>query len=70
MTEYTIFERGDDNWSAYVSDLPGYVAAAATHEETEAFIREAIALHLDLLRTDGDPIPEPCTEAARISIPA
>lgn len=69
--EYTvIFERGPRNWSAYVPDLPGCVAAGATYEETERLMREAIVLHIDAMRKDGDPIPEPTTEAIKIAIPA
>ena len=30
----------------------------------ESLIREAIALHLELLRKHGDPVPEPQTSAA------
>ena len=47
-------EEGESNWSAYVPGLPGCVAAAATREETEALIREAMELHLDLMRADGE----------------
>ena len=71
MTAYTvIFEQGATNWSAYVPDLPGCIAAAATREETEKLIAEAIALHLELMREDGDPIPAPSTVAKLVSIPA
>lgn len=43
MRTYTvILERGPKNWSAYVPDLPGCVAAAKTRAETERLIREAI----------------------------
>ncbi|MGH2607669.1 MAG: type II toxin-antitoxin system HicB family antitoxin [Tepidiformaceae bacterium] len=67
--EYTvILEQGPKNWSAYVPDLPGCVAAAKTKEETEKLIREAIVLHLELLREDGDPIPAPTTEAMRVAV--
>jgi predicted RNase H-like HicB family nuclease len=67
--EYTvILERGPKNWSAYVPDLPGCVAAAKTREETETLIREAIELHLELMREDGDPIPAPTTEAVRVAV--
>jgi predicted RNase H-like HicB family nuclease len=34
-------------------------AAAATHEEAEQLIREAIALHVQGLAEDGVPIPDP-----------
>ncbi|MEX0782741.1 MAG: type II toxin-antitoxin system HicB family antitoxin [Dehalococcoidia bacterium] len=68
-TEYTvILERGPKNWSAYVPDLPGCVAAAKTREETETLIREAIGLHLELMREDGDPIPVPISEAVRVAV--
>ena len=71
MIEYTvIFERGARNWSAYVPDLPGCVAAGKTREETERLIREAIELHIEALREDGEPVPQPCTEAARIRVAA
>jgi predicted RNase H-like HicB family nuclease len=70
MTAYTvIFEQGEKNWSAYVPDLPGCVAAAETREATEQLIREAIALHLELMREDGDAIPEPRSTAKLVSIP-
>jgi predicted RNase H-like HicB family nuclease len=71
MKEYTVvFERGKRNWSAYVPDLPGCVAAGTTRKATEQLIREAIVLHLEAMRQDGDPIPEPTTEAMKIAIPA
>jgi predicted RNase H-like HicB family nuclease len=35
------------------------VAAGATVEETERLLREAIALHLEGMKEDGIPIPEP-----------
>ena len=54
-----VIERAGDNYSAYVPDLPGCVATGATPEEVEELIREAIKLHLDGLREDSEPIPEP-----------
>jgi len=47
------------NYSAYVPDLPGCVAAAETREECLQLMEEAIALHLKGMLEDGDPIPEP-----------
>jgi predicted RNase H-like HicB family nuclease len=54
-----IIEKADGNYSAYVPDLPGCVATGATREETEEQIREAIRFHIDGLREDGQPVPEP-----------
>ena len=69
MSEYVVlFEKGETGWGAYVPDLPGCVAVAKTREETEKLIREAIVLHLELMREDGDPIPAPTTEATRVAV--
>jgi predicted RNase H-like HicB family nuclease len=54
-----VIERVSANYSAYVPDLPGCVAAAPTEDETEQLIREPIRLHIDGLRGDDDPVPEP-----------
>ena len=54
-----VIERAEGNYSAYVPDLPGCVSTGATVAETERNIREAIRLHLDGLREDGLPVPDP-----------
>ena len=56
-----VFEQTPNNWSAYVPDLPGCIAAADTREETKTLITEAIEFHLEGMCEDGDPIPEPGT---------
>jgi predicted RNase H-like HicB family nuclease len=56
-----VIEKADGNFSAYVPDLPGWVSTGATLGEVKENIREAIDLHLEGLREDGDPIPEPTT---------
>ena len=63
MNYTAIIEKTHNGYSAYVPDLPGCVAAADTWKETEALIQEAVTLHLDMLRTNGEPIPEPLTTA-------
>jgi predicted RNase H-like HicB family nuclease len=58
--KYTVvYERTPRNYSAYVPDLPGCVAAAKTKAETRRLIREAIRMHIEAMREDGEPIPEP-----------
>ena len=58
--KYTVVhERTDRNYSAYVPDLPGCVAAAKTKAETRRLIREAIEMHIEAMREAGEPIPEP-----------
>ena len=54
-----IIEKSETSYGAYVPDLPGCVAAAETKEEVEALIREAIGFHIEGLREEGLPVPEP-----------
>jgi len=54
-----VIEKAPSNYSAYVPDLPGCVATGRTIEEAESAIREAIQLHIDGLRADSLPVPEP-----------
>lgn len=69
--QYTvIYEHGEDNWSAYVPDLPGCIATAATRAEIEVQIREAVEFHIEGLRLHGDPVPEPTVEASQVTVTA
>jgi predicted RNase H-like HicB family nuclease len=58
------------NYSAYVPDLPGCVAAADTLAEIKQLMQEAIESHIAGLREDGLPIPAPSTEVAVIEVAA
>ena len=58
-----VIEKGLDNYSAYVPDLPGCVAAGTTVEEVEKEIREAIRFHIQGLKEDGIPVPGPTSIA-------
>jgi predicted RNase H-like HicB family nuclease len=70
MNYLVIFERGEEGYGAYVPDLPGCIAAGSTRDEVEGLIREAIALHLQGLREDGQPIPEPTTTGELVAVNA
>jgi len=63
-----VYERTPRNWSAYVPDLPGCIAAGATRTEVERLIEEGIRLHLDLMRERGEPIPEPATGVGLVDL--
>ena len=70
MRKYAVvIERGPNNYSAYVPDLPGCVTTAKTIEEAKINIREAIELHLEGLMEDGTPVPEPSSVAIEIELP-
>ena len=69
MTEYTvIYERGPNNWSAYVPDLPGCIATGKTRGELETLIREAIEFHIEGMRQHGESVPEPSVEAGIVGV--
>jgi predicted RNase H-like HicB family nuclease len=69
MKRYAIvIEQGENNLSTYVPDLPGCTTTGGTVEEIERNIREAIELHLEGLREDGEPIPEPHTAVACVEL--
>ena len=59
MQYVVVYERTPDGWSAYVPDLPGCVAAGDTRDEVERLMREAIAMHVEALRNEGEPVPQP-----------
>ena len=65
-----VIENADGNFSAYVPDLPGCVATGSTVEATEKAIREAIQFHLDGMRDDGMPIPEPTSRVDYVEVAA
>jgi len=70
MRKYAVvIERGPNNYSAYVPDLPGCVTTGKTIEEIKANIREAIELHLEGLMDDGVPVPEPSSVAIEVELP-
>jgi predicted RNase H-like HicB family nuclease len=62
MNFVIVIEKADDgSYSAYAPDLPGCVACSDSGDEIETSIREAVRLHIESLRTHGDPVPRPST---------
>jgi predicted RNase H-like HicB family nuclease len=61
MRNAIVIEKGPENYSAYVPDLPGCVSTGSTVSEAEENIREAISFHIDGLKEDGLSVPEPTT---------
>ncbi|HXB71458.1 MAG TPA: type II toxin-antitoxin system HicB family antitoxin [Candidatus Acidoferrales bacterium] len=66
MNYTVLIEKGPASYGAYVLDLRGCVAVAETREEVEHLIKGAIGMHLQAMREDGDPIPEPTIAAAAV----
>lgn len=71
MSGYVVVIERDDTggYSAWSPDLPGCVAASTDYAECVRLMGEAIHLHLEGLREDGDPIPTP-TAVGTMILPA
>ena len=65
-----VIEKGPTSYGAYVPDLPGCVAAAETRDEALQLIREAIEFHIEEMREEGLPVPEPSSSAEYVEVAA
>ena len=59
MRYAVIVEQAQSNFSAYVPDFPYCATTGKTIAEIQQNIREAIQFHLEGLRENGLPTPEP-----------
>ena len=65
-----VVEKAENNYSAYVPDLPGCTATGSTIEETEREICEAIELHIEGMIENGLPVPQPTSIVQYVEIAA
>lgn len=70
MRYAVIVEQGENSFGAHVPDLPGCVAVADTKQEVLELIQEAIEFHLEGLRDDGEPIPQPASSVEYVEVRA
>jgi predicted RNase H-like HicB family nuclease len=61
MRYLVMIRRTSTGYSVDVPDLPGCVATGSTVEHARQMIAEAIEMHLDLMRQQGESIPAPAT---------
>ena len=59
MKYIVIIEKSENNYSAYVPDLPGCVTTGDDIAEIEQNMKEAISGHLAIMEEFGDPLPNP-----------
>jgi len=52
-----VIEPDEDAFHAYVPALPGCHTFGATVEQAEVNIRETIALHIENMRENNEPVP-------------
>jgi predicted RNase H-like HicB family nuclease len=71
MKRYLIIvEQTETGFSAYPPDLPGCVGTGRTRDEVEANMREAVEFHIEGLRLEGLPVPEPTSGPAFVEVAA
>ncbi len=70
MKYLVIVEKSENEFSAYVPDLPGCVSAAATRKEVVTLIQEAIEFHIESLKKSGDPVPQPTSQSEFVDVHA
>jgi predicted RNase H-like HicB family nuclease len=68
MRYAVVIEKADGNYSAYLPDLPGCVATGGKTRAAEENVRAAIRFHIDGLKEDRLPIPEPSAIAEYVEI--
>ena len=70
MKYLIIIEPTSTGFSAYSPDLPGCISTGQTWDEVESNMHEAIEFHLEGLREEGYPIPEPSSASAYVEVAA
>lgn len=68
MKYLVVIEPTDTGFSAYSPDLPGRVSTGATRADVERNMQEAIELHLEGLREESYPVPDPGTSSAYVEV--
>ncbi len=66
MRYVAVIEKGESSWGAHVPDLPGCVAVGESRDEVVALIKEAVDMHIDSLRANGEAVPSPSSEVELI----
>ena len=70
MRYLIVVEKSETGFSAYSPDVPGCVATGQTESEAESNMQEAIEFHLDGLKEEGLPIPQPSSKSAYVEVTA
>lgn len=68
MKYLIVIEPTATGFSAYSPDLPGCASTGATADECQRNMQEAIEFHIEGLRLEGEPVPEPGTSAAFVEV--
>ncbi len=68
MIRRVLLQPGEDGYVvAEVPSLPGCISQGRTRDEALTNIREAIALHEEVLRARGEPVPDDQIEIVEVA---
>ena len=70
MKYLIVIEKTSTGYSAYSPDLDGCVATGGSRGEVEHAMHEAIELHLDGLRIEGQQVPPPRSYSTYVDVSA
>ena len=70
MKYLVIIEETKNGFSAFSPDLQGCIATGSSKEEVEINMKEAIALHLEGMDSEGLEVPQPHSFSTYLEIPA
>ena len=68
MRQVVIYPDENGWWIAEVPSLPGCISQGETKEEAITNIRDAIDLHVRVLRERGEPVPDDALEAVLVAV--
>jgi predicted RNase H-like HicB family nuclease len=63
-----VIEKADNNYSAYVPDVPGCIATGATVDEVKQRLSDALRFHLEGIHADGDAAPPPTSTVDYVDV--
>ena len=68
MKYVVVLEKADRNWAAYSPDILGCIAPGHTPEETLERYEKALRMHIEGLKEDGIPCPEPTARTVTVEV--
>ena len=70
MKYAVVIEKGPTSFGAYVPALPGCVAVGETRDEAVQLIHDAIELHLQGMKEQGEELPPPASSVEVVEVAA
>ena len=68
MKYMVVIEKGETSYGAFVPDLPGCIAVGESEKEVISLIGETIQFHLEDLKIEGQPIPQPASKSKFVEV--